>query len=83
LLYDLVSESSLQTDLLGLVDTAADTRSQQRMQAIDAINLRHGKGTLRFAAETLSQSWQPRKRLSSPRYTSDWEELPEVRLGAP
>jgi DNA polymerase V len=80
LLYDLVSEESLQADLFGAVDLPADTRSRKRMQAIDGINLKHGKGTVKYAAETLSQSWQPRKRLSSSRYTSDWDELPEVRL---
>lgn len=80
LLYDFVPETSLQTDLLGTVDIAADTRSQARMQALDHINLRHGKGTLKYAAETLSASWRPRKQLSSPRYTSAWDDLPEARV---
>jgi len=80
LLYDFVPESGLQTDLFGTVDLPENNRSQARMQALDAINLKHGKGTVQFAAEQLSQSWRPRKRLMSPRYTSDWSELPEVRL---
>jgi DNA polymerase V len=80
LLYDFVPEEGLQTDLLGIVDIRADSRSRARMQAFDHINLRHGKGTLKYAAETLSQSWQPRKQLRSSRYTSAWNELPEVRL---
>jgi DNA polymerase V len=80
ILHDLVAEHSLQIDLLGTVDPAIANRSSKRMQTLDAINLRHGKGALRYAAETLSRSWQPRKRLSSPRYTSDWSELPEARL---
>lgn len=79
-LYDLVPETSLQADLFGIVNLAASSRSQNRMQAIDSINQRHGKNTLRFAAEDLSQAWQPRKKLSSPRYTSSWAELPEVKL---
>ncbi|HSX43618.1 MAG TPA: Y-family DNA polymerase [Candidatus Saccharimonadales bacterium] len=80
LLHDFVPESQLQTDLFGTVDVPAADRSTLRMHALDRINLRHGKGSLCYAAETLSQSWQPRKRLSSPRYTSQWNELPEVRL---
>jgi len=80
LLHDFVSATDLQTDLLGTVDLTADTKSRRKMQALDAINLRHGKGTLKFAAETLSQSWQPRKRLMSPRYTSAWDELPQAHL---
>ena len=80
LLHDLVPGSSLQTDLLGAVDTAADNRSRQKMQAVDAINRKHGKGTVQFAAEHLSQAWQPKRRLMSPRYISAWAELPEVHL---
>lgn len=80
LLHDFVPETGLQTDLLGIVDLGADDRSNRRMRAIDHLNLRHGKGTVKFAAETLSQSWQPRKRLMSPRYTSAWDELPEAHL---
>jgi hypothetical protein len=78
LLYDLVAEDQLQIDLLGTVDLQLDERSRRKMRALDSINLQHGKGTIKFAAENLSQAWQPRKRLSSPRYTSSWQELPEV-----
>lgn len=79
LLYDLVPEVGLQTDLFGAVDTSLDDRSKRKMRALDNVNLKHGKGTLKFAAENLSQQWQPRKKLSSPRYTSAWGELPEVK----
>jgi DNA polymerase V len=79
LLEDFVSAEALQTDLLGTVSLVADDKSQRKMRALDAINLRHGRGTVSFAAEGLSRSWQPRRRLNSPRYTSDWRELPEVR----
>jgi DNA polymerase V len=83
LLYDLVADDSLQSDLFGTVDLSADSRSRQRMAAMDGINLRHGKGVLRYAAENLSTSWQPRKHLGSPRYTSAWDELPEAYLQRP
>lgn len=79
-LYDFVAADNLQTDLLGMVDLQADARSARKMQALDTLNHRHGKGTLKFAAEALNQSWQPRRRLSSPRYTSSWSELPEATL---
>ncbi|MEJ0073626.1 MAG: DUF4113 domain-containing protein [Candidatus Saccharibacteria bacterium] len=78
LLYDFVPETGLQADLFGAVDLGQDDASHRKMRALDAINLKHGKGTVKFAAETLSQSWQPRKRLVSPRYTSAWSDLPEV-----
>lgn len=79
LLYDCVGEADLQTDLFGTVDLDKNDHSSRKMRTLDAINLKHGKGTLKFAAEALSQSWQPRKKLVSPRYTSSWQELPEVR----
>ncbi len=78
LLYDFVPETGLQTDLLGAVNVPASERSSSRMAALDALNRKHGKGTVRYAAETLSQAWQPRKKLSSPRYTSAWAEIPEA-----
>jgi DNA polymerase V len=79
-LYDLVPETGLQTDLFGSVDIAGSMLSHGRMQALDSINRRYGKSTIRFAAEDLSRAWQPRKKLSSPRYTSAWAELPEAKL---
>ncbi len=80
LLHDFVPETGLQTDLLGVVDLAVDDKSSRKMQAIDSLNLRHGKGTIKFAAEHLSKSWQPKRRLMSPRYTSAWDELPSAYL---
>jgi len=80
LLYDFVPERGLQTDLLGAVNIATDTKSHRKMRAVDSINLRHGKGTVKFAAETLSQAWQPRTKLRSPRYTFAWDELPAAKL---
>jgi len=80
LLHDFVSENSLQTDLLGTVDLDSSQRSHQKMQVVDWLNRRHGKGTITFAAEALSQAWQPRKQLMSPRYTSTWDELPVAHL---
>ncbi len=89
-LYDFVPADSLQLDLgsspvrletdafsNGVNPDTAD-RSKNRMAVIDEINGKLGKGHIRFAAENLSQSWRPRYRLGSPRYTSDWAELPEI-----
>jgi DNA polymerase V len=50
------------------------------MQAFDVLNQTYGKDTLRYAAEALSQAWQPRKKMSSPRYTSAWSDLSEAKL---
>lgn len=76
LLYDLVSEQALQPDLFGDVDLLASQSSQARCQAFDAINSRYGRNTVHYAAEDLSQAWQPKRQLRSPRYTTNWQELP-------
>jgi DNA polymerase V len=79
-LYDFVPAGSLQTDLLGHVDTSKHDRATARMLALDRINKRHGKGRIYFAAEDLSKSWQPKHQIRSPRYVSNWDELPEAHL---
>lgn len=80
LLYDMISERGLQSDLFngqGLEDIAA---SQTRLQAFDAINSRYGHRAIRYAAEDLSQAWQPKHQLRSPSYTSSWDDLPIAHI---
>jgi DNA polymerase V len=79
-LHDFVSEDALQTDLLGYVDPAGHDRSKARMQAMDKINAKLGKGKIYYAAEDLSKAWQPRRNIGSPRYVSHWGELPEAHI---
>jgi DNA polymerase V len=79
-LYDLVPESALQTDMLGRVNPSAHDKSVARMQAIDKINARHGKTRIHYAAEDLGRSWEPKQQIRSPRYVSNWNELPEARI---
>jgi DNA polymerase V len=50
------------------------------MQAVDRINTKHGRGKIYYAAEGLAKSWQPKQQIRSPRYVSDWDELPEARI---
>ncbi|HTH72065.1 MAG TPA: Y-family DNA polymerase [Candidatus Pristimantibacillus sp.] len=79
-LYDLVPETALQTDLMGVISPAAHDKAAKRMQAIDDINTKHGKGKIYYAAEGLGQSWQPKQQIRSPRYVSSWDELPAAGL---
>ena len=79
-LYDLVPEDALQTDLMGLVDATRHDKAAKRMQAIDQINTKHGRGKIYYAAEGLGKSWEPKHQIRSPRYVSSWEELPEARI---
>jgi DNA polymerase V len=54
--------------------------AQSRLETFDAINERFGARTVRYAAEDLSEAWQPRRGSRSPRYTTDWQELPVARI---
>jgi DNA polymerase V len=81
-MYDFVPAGALQTDLLGFVDTASHTKAVSRMQAIDRINQRLGKGKIRYAAEDLSKTWQPKHQIRSPHFVSDWAELPIAAIRA-
>lgn len=79
LLHDFLPDNQLQTDLLGIVDTNRHDTSKNRMSAIDAINNRFGSRKIHYAAEDLQQQWQPIRKIRSPRYVSDWNELPTIK----
>jgi len=78
-LHDFVPEDALQTDILGLVDTPATTGQSPAWQPLTP-STQVGKGKMRYAAEDLSNAWQPKRQIRSPRYVSDWDELPRARI---
>lgn len=78
-LHDFVPDGSLQIDLLGELQPKEHDKSVGRMTAVDDINERYGKGHIRFAAQELGNKWTPRHQLRSPRYVSNWDELPSLR----
>lgn len=79
-LSDFVSEEALQTDLFGRVSPAAHDRASARMQALDAINHKFGRHKMYYAAQDLQRSWEPKYKIRSPRYVSEWGELPQARI---
>lgn len=79
-LADFVPSQFLQTDLLGEVQPDQYNRDMFRMEAVDTLNARYGRGTIRFAAEKLAEKWQPVRKLRSPRYTTSWKELPTAQV---
>ena len=80
LLPELIPDISLQLDLLGRISLDQANNSKRRMAAVDALNVRYGTGSVRFAAEKLSRRWHPKHQLRSPRCTTIWDELPSARL---
>nr|WP_126381372.1 Y-family DNA polymerase [Desulfovibrio ferrophilus] len=53
-------------------------RQQALMQALDATNSKWGRDTVTYAATGLGRAWKMRQNHKSPRYTTNWEELPLV-----
>lgn len=78
MLWDFAPAHQLQTDLLGMVNVDAHSKSIDRMNAIDLLNEQFGKRTIHFAAEDLGSTWKPKYNLRSPRYTTVLDELPTV-----
>lgn len=72
---ELVNESQLS------LFPSHDDQNQPKIKAWQTINRRFGDGTLRFAVQGFDDSvWHARKNHCSPRYTTHWEELCEVKL---
>jgi DNA polymerase V len=52
--------------------------SARLMLALDAVNSRYGQGTLRIAADA-SSGWKQRQERLSPHYTTNWDDIIEIR----
>jgi DNA polymerase V len=52
------------------------------MQALDGVNARYGRATLRVSTQGLRNSatggWAMRQERKSPSYTTDWDAIPHV-----
>ena len=66
----------------GLFDAPDGARAKARMQAVDKLNGRYGRDTVRFAATGVRRPWKLRRDFISPRYTTCWDELLTVPGGA-
>jgi DNA polymerase V len=54
-------------------------RDKNLMVAIDKINARFGKDTIRFAATGIEREWKQRQSRRSPLYTTSWKDLLVVK----
>jgi DNA polymerase V len=60
--------------------TEPDPRGERLMAALDGINSRFGRDTIRLAACGVEQGWKMKQAARSPRYTTAWDELPVVKV---
>jgi DNA polymerase V len=77
-LYDIRPNRPHQESLFG----RRRSEDEQLMKAVDRINREHGTGTVGLAAaglpgsESAGRDWTMKRRRTSPRYTTRWDELP-------
>jgi DNA polymerase V len=58
---------------------APGTCSNSRlMQALDQLNQRYGRGTVKVSTQGAFKGWQMRQERKSPNYTTCWDEVPVV-----
>lgn len=78
LLLDIVDREAWQ---LSLTEPVRGRDERERLMAgVDALNSRYGFGTIWHAAEDKNKAqWQSKHALRSPRYTTNWAELPRVK----
>lgn len=50
------------------------------METLDAIDKKYGKNTIFPAVVGLKQSWSQRQEFRSPRYTTEWNEIPVIKI---
>jgi DNA polymerase V len=67
-----------QLDLFDLSSTIRPTNSQALMETMDQINRRFPK-SIAIAATGFDKTWQAKAERLSPRYTTDWLDLPLVK----
>jgi DNA polymerase V len=60
-------------------DNVGLARSTNTMAVVDEINRTWGRGTVRTGASGISKRWAMRAENRSPRYTTQWDELPIAR----
>lgn len=75
---DLQPAARAQPGLFHDVDSA---ERQALMAALDSLNFRYGRGAVGFATAGTRQAWSLRSDKRSPRFTTRWNELLEVRDG--
>jgi DNA polymerase V len=84
MLLDLQPDSISQGELdLGDDDSLEDIADKARlMSALDAINKRYGRGTMKMASAGLDgdrRVWSMRQERRTPAYTTNWADIPIAR----
>jgi DNA polymerase V len=77
MLSELLPAAGVQTDLFS--QTQISNKSDDLMIAMDKINKKMGKESIKLASEGFKRPWKMRQENKSPSYTSNWGELVKVK----
>ena len=77
LLGDFFSQGIAQLNLFD--DNAPRRGSEKLMEVLDHLNAKEGKGALYFAGQGIQQQWAMKREMLSPRYTTRYEDLLQVK----
>lgn len=77
MLGDFFSQGIAQLNLFD--DNAPRRGSEKLMEVLDYLNAKEGKGALYFAGQGIQQQWVMKREMLSPRYTTRYEDLLQVK----
>ncbi|WP_177335579.1 Y-family DNA polymerase [Klebsiella quasipneumoniae] len=77
MLGDFYSQGVAQLNLFD--DNAPRKNSEKLMEVLDHLNAKDGRGTLYFAGQGIQTAWQMKREMLSPRYTTRYSDLLNVR----
>ncbi|HBU2513744.1 TPA: Y-family DNA polymerase [Klebsiella pneumoniae] len=77
MLGDFYSQGVAQLNLFD--DNAPRQNSEKLMEVLDHLNAKDGRGTLYFAGQGIQTAWQMKREMLSPRYTTRYSDLLQVR----
>lgn len=81
MLPDLAPKGAEQLALFDAPPVVTEDRRSDVMRVMDTVNAKWGCGTLGICNAGLqgARGWSMQRRMLSPRYTTQWSELPTVR----
>lgn len=80
MLFDIAEKATRQLTLAEACAPPAVLRQRALMETMDKINDKHGKGSLRFAAQgSRNAFWHMQRNLMSPHYTTQWGDLLSIK----
>jgi DNA polymerase V len=73
MLSEIVPKEGIQNDLFS--QPATNLKSEALMSAMDAINHKMGRESIKLASEGFKRPWKMRQGNKSPNYTTDWDSV--------